>query len=202
MILLLLYCYIITISSLITSIYDKEYKKIILLGIVFIVEIIVSAKVVFNKSILSLLGQKYGFFNMKQLSIYLLLFITFIVGICLIYFGIKNQNELKEKSKDYLETEGYYTSYSTYGESDTHKLIYTYEVDGKEYNISTDYGAMIIPKENSTKIIKYDKNNPEEAIIEGINRNNIDICLGAVFVIISIALSISHLKRLKKVLNN
>lgn len=202
MILLLLYCYIITISSLITSIYDKEYKKIILLGIVFIVEIIVSAKVVFNKSILSLLGQKYGFFNMKQLSIYLLLFITFIVGICLIYFGIKNQNELKEKSKDYLETEGYYTSYSTYGESDTHKLIYTYEVDGKEYNISTDYGAMIIPKENSTKIIKYDKNNPEEAIIEGINRNNINICLGAVFIIISIALSISHLKRLKKVLNN
>lgn len=202
MILLLLYCYIITISSLITSIYDKEYKKNILLGIVFIVEIIVSAKVVFNKSILSLLGQKYGFFNMKQLSIYLLLFITFIVGICLIYFGIKNQNELKEKSKDYLETEGYYTSYSTYGESDTHKLIYTYEVDGKEYNISTDYGAMIIPKENSTKIIKYDKNNPEEAIIEGINRNNIDICLGAVFIIISIALSISHLKRLKKVLNN
>lgn len=202
MTLLLLYCYIITISSLITSIYDKEYKKIILLGIVFIVEIIVSAKVVFNKSILSLLGQKYGFFNMKQLSIYLLLFITFIVGICLIYFGIKNQNELKEKSKDYLETEGYYTSYSTYGESDTHKLIYTYEVDGKEYNISTDYGAMIIPKENSTKIIKYDKNNPEEAIIEGINRNNIDICLGAVFIIISIALSISHLKRLKKVLNN
>lgn len=202
MILLLLYCYIITISSLITSIYDKEYKKIILLGIVFIVEIIVSAKVVFNKSILSLLGQKYGFFNMKQLSIYLLLFITFIVGICLIYFGIKNQNELKEKSKDYLETEGYYTSYSTYGESDTHKLIYTYEVDGKEYNISTDYGAMIIPKENSTKIIKYDKNNPEEAIIEGINRNNIDICLGAVFIIISITLSISHLKRLKKVLNN
>lgn len=202
MILLLLYCYIITISSLITSIYDKEYTKIILLGIVFIVEIIVSAKVVFNKSILSLLGQKYGFFNMKQLSIYLLLLITFIVGICLIYFGIKNQNELKEKSKDYLETEGYYTSYSTYGESDTHKLIYTYEVDGKEYNISTDYGAMIIPKENSTKIIKYDKNNPEEAIIEGINRNNIDICLGAVFIIISIALSISHLKRLKKVLNN
>ena len=202
MILLLLYCYIITISSLITSIYDEEYMKIILLGIVFIVEIIVSAKVVFNKSILSLLGQKYGFFNMKQLSIYLLLFITFIVGICLIYFGIKNQNELKEKSKDYLETEGYYTSYSTYGESDTHKLIYTYEVDGKEYNISTDYGAMIIPKENSTKIIKYDKNNPEEAIIEGINRNNIDICLGAVFIIISIALSISHLKRLKKVLNN
>lgn len=202
MILLLLYCYIITISSLITSIYDKEYMKIILLGIVFIVEIIVSAKEVFNKSILSLLGQKYGFFNMKQLSIYLLLFITFIVGICLIYFGIKNQNELKEKSKDYLETEGYYTSYSTYGESDTHKLIYTYEVDGKEYNISTDYGAMIVPKENSTKIIKYDKNNPEEAIIEGINRNNIDICLGAVFIIISIALSISHLKRLKKVLNN
>ena len=202
MILLLLYCYIITISSLITSIYDKEYMKIILLGIVFIVEIIVSAKVVFNKSILSLLGQKYGFFNMKQLSIYLLLLITFIVGICLIYFGIKNQNELKEKSKDYLETEGYYTSYSTYGESDTHKLIYTYEVAGKEYNISTDYGAMIIPKENSTKIIKYDKNNPEEAIIEGINRNNIDICLGAVFIIISIALSISHLKRLKKVLNN
>lgn len=202
MILLLLYCYIITISSLITSIYDKEYMKIILLGIVFIVEIIVSAKVIFNKSILSLLGQKYGFFNMKQLSIYLLLLITFIVGICLIYFGIKNQNELKEKSKDYLETEGYYTSYSTYGESDTHKLIYTYEVDGKEYNISTDYGAMIIPKENSTKIIKYDKNNPEEAIIEGINRNNIDICLGSVFVIISIALSISHLKRLKKVLNN
>ena len=202
MILLLLYCYIITISSLITSIYDKEYKKIILLGIVFIVEIIVSAKVVFNKSILSLLGQKYGFFNMKQLSIYLLLFITFIVGICLIYFGIKNQNELKEKSKDYLETEGYYTSYSTYGESDTHKLIYTYEVDEKEYNISTDYGTMIIPKENSTKIIKYDKNNPEEAIIEGINRNNIDICLGAVFIIISIALSISHLRRLKKVLNN
>ena len=92
MILLLLYCYIITISSLITSIYDKEYTKIILLGIVFIVEIIVSAKVVFNKSILSLLGQKYGFFNMKQLSIYLLLLITFIVGICLIYFGIKNQN--------------------------------------------------------------------------------------------------------------
>lgn len=202
MILLLLYCYIITISSLITSIYDKEYTKIILLGIVFIVEIIVSAKVIFNKSILSILGQKYGFFNMKQLSIYLLLLITFIVGICLIYFGIKNQNELKEKSKDYLETEGYYTSYSTYGESDTHKLIYTYEVDGKEYNISTDYGAMIIPKENSTKIIKYDKNNPEEAIIEGINRNNIDICLGAVFIIISIALSISHLKRLKKVLNN
>ena len=198
----LIYCYIITIFSVSSCISSKEYSLLPVLAIIFIIEVLVTINLIFGKNIFTSIIRKLGFFDVRQFAVCLLLIAAFIVGIALVYFGIKDQNELKQKTKDYIETEGYFTDYSVYSESEdgtTYRLIYTYEVNGEEYTVSTDYGTAIIPKENSTKMIKYDENNPSEAILEGANGNNIKIYIGAFFIIIATILSVAYVRYLIRI---
>lgn len=60
-------------------------------------------------------------------------------------------------------------------------MTYIYKVDGKEYSITTDYGTNYIPDENSSREIKYNPNNPKEAVITGTNSKNSLIYFGAFF---------------------
>lgn len=68
-----------------------------------------------------------------------------------------------------------------FGIIDTYKLTYIYTVNGIEYSVTTDYGTNYIPDENSSREIKYNPNNPEEAIITGTNSKNGLIFFGAFF---------------------
>ena len=90
----------------------------------------------------------------------------------MMFFGIRDTYNLKNKTKNYITTTGYFNNYDVFDADEdgiTYKLTYIYKVDGKEYSITTDYGTNYIPDENSSREIKYNPNNPKEAVITGTN---------------------------------
>lgn len=56
-------------------------------------------------------------------------------------------------------------------------------MEGKEYTITTDYGTNYIPEEGSRREVKYNPNNPEEAVLIGTNRANGLIYMGSFFTL-------------------
>lgn len=117
-----------------------------------------------------------------------LVLISFISGIVMLFFGIRDTYKLKKETKDYITTNGYYYDceiYNTNTEDITYKLIYIYTVNDKEYKITTDYATNYIPEKNSIRKIKYNPNNPEVAILTGTKGNNILIYGGGFFTFVS-----------------
>lgn len=121
---------------------------------------------------------------------------TFLVGLCLLcgilllIFGIKNTSDLKKETENYAVTEGYLSDYelresgSTTDRSYSYYLTYSYVVGGREYTVTTDYGSGSVPEMGSTKEIKYNPQNPEEAVIAGMNGSIIMIFMGVMFILI------------------
>ena len=73
-----------------------------------------------------------------------------IIGIVCLYFGIKDTYKLNKMTREYSTINGYFIDYDIYSKSKdgtTYKLIYTYEVDGIEYTVATDYGVRIYSRE-------------------------------------------------------
>lgn len=114
----------------------------------------------------------------------LLVFSVLLSGILMLFFGIRDTYKLIQITKNYISTKGYYYDYDIYNSDEdgaTYKLTYIYIVDGKEYSINTDYGTNYIPDENSSREIKYNPDNPDEAVLVGTNSKNGLIFAGAFF---------------------
>lgn len=126
----------------------------------------------------------------------LLVGIVFVSGIVMLFFGIRDTYKLNIKTKGYITAIGYFNNYDVFDVDDdgiTYKLTYIYTVDDKEYSITTDYGTNYIPEENSSREIKYNPNNPEEAVIIGTNSKNGLIYGGAFFTFGSLTFIIAAL---------
>lgn len=119
--------------------------------------------------------------------------LALIIGILLLFSGIKGTIELKIISKDYETTEGYFFDYEVYSKggydaikrrhtNDTYRLFYTYQVNGRDYTVSTDMGFGIIPDYGSVKVVKYNPHNPYEALISGPNSHSFKIFFGMFFI--------------------
>lgn len=125
-------------------------------------------------------------FNFQITISSFLVLLVLIIGITCLYFGLKDTYILNKITREYMTTNGYFRDYDIYNTSKdgtTYKLFYTYEIDEKEYTISTDYGVGYIPETNSVREIKYNPNNPDEAIIVGTNSSNFLIFFGAFFTL-------------------
>lgn len=110
-----------------------------------------------------------------------------VIGLGLLFFGIKGTYELNKKSKNYEETEAYYSDYEIYSSNrkeTMYRLIYTYTVRDIEYEITTDYGTNVIPKLGSKRTIKYNPDNPEEAFLVGSNTQMVLIFMGILFTMV------------------
>lgn len=145
-------------------------------------------KFLFNVNRETIPKQKKLKFNFKIIVSCFLVVSVLLIGTFCLFFGIRDTYKLNEKTKGYLTTEGYFKDYSIYTidkDETTYKLIYIYKVDEKEYTITTDYGieTKFLPEINSKREIKYDPNNPSEAILSGTNRNNFLIYFGAFFTL-------------------
>lgn len=116
--------------------------------------------------------KKKSKFNFPIIISCFLVLLILIVGITCLYFGIKDTYKLNKITREYMTTNGYfkdYEMYSTSKDDTTYKLFYTFEIDEKEYKISTDYSVGYIPEANSVRKIKY---NPNEAVLVGTNSSN------------------------------
>ncbi len=123
-----------------------------------------------------------------------LVFGVLFSGIICLVVGIRDTYYASKTTKSYLTTTGYFKDYEIYDSykkrehnrtktHTTYRLIYAYKIDDKEYTIKTDYGSGTIPEINSIRKIKYNPNNPSEAIFVGTNRNSGLIYFGAFFLL-------------------
>ncbi len=151
-------------------------------------------KCFFKKNQKSLSSKRETKFNIKIIVSGFLVFTVLVSGFICLIIGIKDTYHINKITKNYITTTGYFKDYEIYNSqekrkhnrsvtSTTYRLIYTYKVDGKEYTIKTDYGSGTIPNTDSTREIKYNPDNPNEAILIGTNRNNGLIYFGTFFVL-------------------
>lgn len=128
-------------------------------------------------------------------------FLLLVLGILLLGLGIWNWLVVKKETKNYKEVEGYFidtTIYSREEEKTTYRLIYYYIVNGEEYQISTSYGSGMIPKKESTRTIKYNPNNPEEASIVGGESFIMFLLIGLMFTVIPLLFLIDNFQKKDK----
>ena len=121
--------------------------------------------------------------------------LALIIGILLLVSGIKGIIELKINSGNYKTTDGYFCDYEIYSKggynaarrrhtNDTYRLFYNYQVDGREYTVSTDMGVGMIPEYGSVKEIQYNPDEPGDAFISGPNSHSFKIFMGLFFIAI------------------
>ena len=120
-----------------------------------------------------------------------LLSVSFICGIIMLFFGIKETTELGIRTKGYVETEGYLSDYAVYSADDdgtTYRLVYTYTVSGTEYTVSTDYGTGMLPPMNAARKIMYDPADPAKAVVVGGSSNAMLMFGGVMFTAVPVVI--------------
>ena len=122
----------------------------------------------------------------------LLVAACFLSGVFIFILGVKGSISLNNKTKNYETTVGYLSDYGVYSDSEvkngkvknaTYYLVYTYEVDGQSYTVSTDYGQGKVPEYGTTKEIKYNPDSPDKAVVTGVNGNRFMIFFGLFFML-------------------
>lgn len=182
------------------SILSKDYSLIIVSIPFWIIGIFLVRKKLLGKE-----TKLFKKFNFKQVFLYLFLSLFILIGIVMLYFGISNSFKNFSKTNNYVKAIGYFVDYEIYDSDEdgtTYKLIYSYNVNNKEYTVSTDYGTNMIPKEGSSRTIKYNPSNPSEAIISGGSSEIVLLLIGIMFTMIPFVIFINMSPKIKEKLDN
>ena len=182
------------------SILSKDYSLIIVSIPFWIIGIFLVRKKLLGKE-----TKLFKKFNFKQVFLYLFLSLFILIGIVMLYFGISNSFKNFSNTSNYVKTIGYFVDYEIYDSDEdgtTYKLIYSYNVNNKEYTVSTDYGTNMIPKEGSSRTIKYNPSNPSEAIISGGSSEIVLLLIGIMFTMIPFVIFINMSPKIKEKLDN
>ena len=115
--------------------------------------------------------------------------LLFSIVVLIIPFIMPNS----EYTTGYEETTGYLSGYNKNNSSKEtgYTLIYSYVVDNNNYTVSSSITTGVLPKMNSTRIIKYNPNNPSEAFIPSLSSISLFTFLG-IFGIVIALIVISH----------
>lgn len=128
-----------------------------------------------------------------------------IIGIVMLFFGIKDTVVYTIETRNYEVTDAYLIDYTldtpeNYDpvrkrqSSSTYNLVYEYEVNGSTYTFTTEYSTSIIPSLGSSKEIKYNPDNPADAELLSVNKNVVLICMGLFFTLIPLFMIVTFLK--------
>lgn len=168
----------------------KNYFSIIMTIPFWLVGIYITCKYFLGIKPKKVCTQKKSKIHFQMIVSSFLVFIVLAIGIICLYFGICDIYRLNQKTKGYVVTDGYYQDYEIYyideeGKT-TYQLNYTYQIEGKEYRVSTEYGVgkNTIPKVGSIRKVRYNPNNYSEAILVGLNRSIYLIYFGAFFTLV------------------
>lgn len=119
----------------------------------------------------------------------LLVGLCFVIGIFMFFFGIKDVYEQSIITRTYVPIEGTFYDYEIYDSDEdgtTYSLIYRYEVEGVTYQVQTNYGTGSIPSYNSKREVRYNPENPQEAVLSGTSGNSALVFIGAFFTLVSL----------------
>lgn len=124
-----------------------------------------------------------------------------LVGITSFYFAIIRINTIAESTKDYIETTGTLLGYKSVKTdiregANLYYLVYSYTVGEGNYTAVTDYSTEVLPQKGSTKKIKYNPDNPAQAVIDnGSGVTILLILLGVLFTAIPITILVIKNKK-------
>ena len=117
-------------------------------------------------------------FTFSIVGIWFLIF--FAIGPIFIFFGLKGNSNYK----DYIEITGYYLEKEP-ADDNLYYLIYTYEVNGEIYKLTSNVQTNIIPKAETPTQVLYNPNNPKDAIIK--DDNNFFLIFGVLWSLVCLA---------------
>ena len=127
-------------------------------------------------------------FNLKKAVVIFLFSAALLIGIVLLFFGIKDSINLAIKTKDWFEATGYFRDYSVYNVNDdgetTYRLRYVFYSGGSEYFVETDYGSEVVPEIDSVRMVLYEPENPENAVLKGGTASATCLTIGFMFTFI------------------
>lgn len=117
-----------------------------------------------------------------------------IVGIALMCFAVSSIKTYNEKNKTFVETTSKVVDYK-YNDEGLQAIVVEYVVDGQTYQkVSNSYSNM--PKSIGTEVsVKYNPNNPQDAIWTSDSTNIILPIFGAVFTLVGAIVVISSVKK-------
>ena len=120
-----------------------------------------------------------------------------IIGIALLWFAVSSIKTYNEKNETFIETTSTVVDYK-YNDDGLQAIIVEYVVDGQTYQkISNSYSNM--PKSIGTEVsVKYNPNNPKDAIWTSDSNNIVLPIFGAVFTLVGVLVVISSIKNGKK----
>lgn len=121
--------------------------------------------------------------DFAKICINIFCILCIIGGIIMLSISTVTIFDYSNKISNYVETKGYFSDYSTYSDS-TYTLIYSYYVNNSEYNVSTTYGTSMIPKHDTIRTVKYNPDNPEEAVIVGGESYIFMMFMGILFIVV------------------
>ena len=133
--------------------------------------------------------------NIWQKILFGLIFV--VVGIVLLYFAISSIKTYNEKSKTFIEITSTIVDYK-YNDEGLQAIVVEYVVDGETYQkISNTYTNM--PKSIGTEVpIKYNPNNPKDAIWVSDSNNIVLPIAGVAFTLVGIFFIVLTVKNEKK----
>lgn len=134
---------------------------------------------------------------MKQWQGVLFGLIFAIVGIALLCFAVSSIKTYNEKNETFVETTSRVVDYK-YNDERLQAIVVEYVVDGQTYQkVSNSYSNM--PKSIGTEVsIRYNPNNPQEAIWTSDSTNIVLPIVGVVFILAGVIVVISSIKNGKK----
>jgi len=117
-----------------------------------------------------------------------------IVGIALLCFAVSSIKTYNEKNETFVETTSKVVDYK-YNDEGLQAIVVEYVVDGQTYRkVSNSYSNM--PKSIGTEVsVKYNPNNPQDAIWTSDSTNIILPIFGAVFTLVGAIVVISSIKK-------
>lgn len=126
-----------------------------------------------------------------------------LIGILVFIFGVAIFYNLYQETKDYIKTEGTLqskilvdTRESSEGKEELYQVTYSYIVNGKQYTVPLDY-LVVFEKEDpnkkvdETRIIKYNPDHPEQAVVLGHHPRQTLLFVGFMFIGIPLILFIT-----------
>lgn len=117
-----------------------------------------------------------------------------IVGIALLCFAVSSIKTYNEKNETFVETTSKVVDYK-YDDEGLQAIVVEYVVDGQTYRkVSNSYSN--VPKSIGTEVsVKYNPNNPQDAIWTSDSTNIILPIFGAVFTLVGVIVVIFSIKK-------
>lgn len=100
-------------------------------------------------------------------------------------------------SKDYISTTAVFLGYTTIktDNGDVKRPVYEFSISDKKYQILKEFESSSSPKIGATENIKYNPNDPKDAVFSGIREyqsNVMVICLGLLFTLLPLLIMVEN----------